>query len=103
MISARKIKARSSYEGLIRTINVLEQNIRSMPENERPNAGMFGEMLRQSGSYIKFIEKWLDPKKNGFKLIKPGGALPSGREVWTDGPAIMVNRYDNIIDIIGKR
>lgn len=50
-----------------------------------------------------FIEKTLDPKKNGFKLVKVGAKLTGDIEVWTDGRCILVKEgyLDDFLSGIG--
>jgi len=49
---------------------------------------------RKKGEAISlFFDRIMDPKENKFKLVKAGQVnnIPLDREVWTEGPAVLIN------------
>lgn len=40
---------------------------------------------------MKTFESFLNPSKNGIKLVKAGQSIPDRREVWLDGKCVMVS------------
>ena len=44
-----------------------------------------------SGDFYKTVVNALEPGKNGFKLAKAGNKIPTGREVWIDGKALLLS------------
>ena len=44
----------------------------------------------KDGRFRDYILKMFDPMANGFKLVSAGTELPAFREVWTEGPAVMI-------------
>lgn len=42
-------------------------------------------------SLLKFLSEQLNPLDNGFERAKPGNEIPTGHEVWTDSPAVLVH------------
>jgi len=42
------------------------------------------------GDLLKYLQKLMAPKPNGFKLKKSGDKLPKDKEVWTDGKSVLI-------------
>lgn len=40
--------------------------------------------------FIDYLNKLLDPTKNGFKIVKSGARIDDNKEVWTDGECLLV-------------
>ena len=47
---------------------------------------------KYKGDFLDVVAKTLDPKKNGFQLMKVGDNYPDGVECWTDSPCIFVRK-----------
>jgi hypothetical protein len=62
----------------------------------------YDKWLKSGDQLLDYFEKALDPKKNGFKIVKPGDELPEDHEVWIGGaPSVMVDDTWALENIIG--
>jgi hypothetical protein len=80
----------------------IEDKIRSeKPSEDRVTAtdSVFNYYIRKklykTKSLFDVIEDLMDPKKNGFKLAKPGDGLPRDSEVWVgNAPSVLINKVE---------
>lgn len=52
--------------------------------------------LNKDMKLLDFLNKTLDPKRNGFKLKKTGDDLFSRRETWTNSDCVLIKRWSPI-------
>ena len=56
---------------------------------------------------LKVLDEFLDPEKNGFKLVKPRPGVfpskPTSKEVWTSGKCVMLVTKPKIIEEFNER
>jgi hypothetical protein len=57
----------------------------------------------QDKSFLEILDILLDPKRNGFKIMKYDGSreLPNNREIWLDSKSLLIKRV-NFNDFIYK-
>jgi hypothetical protein len=57
----------------------------------------------QDKSFLEILDILLDPKRNGFKVMKYDGSrdLPNNREIWLDSKSLLIKR-ENFNDFIYK-
>jgi hypothetical protein len=66
---------------------------------------LFREMgyMEERTRLINCIDKYFDPKKSGFKIMKPGNSYPKDKEVWTDSKCILMRRNNKDVWAINEK
>lgn len=48
--------------------------------------------VSHKGDLLKALNRVMDPKDNGFKMVKPGSRFKTGGELWIEGEALMIQK-----------
>jgi hypothetical protein len=100
MVTDKKVNLKS-YSSLVKSFKEFDESFNKMSDDPKiiiKNTYEFLKKYKDDDSLLKYVQKLLSPKPNGFQLKKSGDKLPKKREVWTDSKSILIS-YENI-DII---
>lgn len=91
-------KGDESYQVMINAFKKIDdKKIDELPESFLTGSSyslslsaLWKEYIESKQTFLKFMQKIMDPNKSGFKIIKAGDKLPVNREVWISAPCVLV-------------